>query len=253
MEFLCLLAFLAAWGFMWRWVVKNRGNWNLFIGNVLGAGSGFIVGIVVFSITLSLFAPQSKTAKRHSADTATQEAAPAAMMPEPEREAVPTPAPVTVVTPARSPDDFPAYVAGKPRNEPSPPDSALLPNYRGRLADSLSEKTRQDEFGEAFSSLRNQVSKEPDADQSLIASVMCVPFVQKVMRFPASTEISDTAPSSERFKDQTYTISNRVTSRNMLGDDVTYRFDCTMQRVAAKNLDDADWRLLDLKLQKVGS
>ena len=47
MEFLSFLAFVAAWGLMWRWVVKNRGSWNLFYGNIVGAAGGFIVGMVV--------------------------------------------------------------------------------------------------------------------------------------------------------------------------------------------------------------
>lgn len=249
MAFLCFLAFLATWGLMWRWVVKNRGNWNLFLGNVLGAGAGFIVGLVVFSITLSLFAPESKTAARKQVqETAMQEAAPVAVKPEPVQVAVPAPAPVAVEPPA--PEDFPAFVTSKPQNEPSPPESALLPNYRTRLAASLSEKAVQDKYGDAFASVRTQVSTAPGADQSLMASVMCVPFVQKVMRFPASTTISDTAPAPQRFKDQTYTISNTVTARNMLGDDVSYRFDCSMQKIADKDGANAEWRLLDLKLKK---
>jgi len=54
MEFLRFLIFAAAWGFMWRWVVLNRGNWSVVFGNLAGAFSGFIVGLVVLSITLSL-------------------------------------------------------------------------------------------------------------------------------------------------------------------------------------------------------
>lgn len=39
---------------MWRWVVLNRGSWGLLFGNMAGAVSGFIVGLVLLSITLSL-------------------------------------------------------------------------------------------------------------------------------------------------------------------------------------------------------
>ncbi|WP_178129038.1 hypothetical protein [Pseudomonas sp. ANT_J12] len=54
MEFLRFVIFAAAWGFMWRWVVLNRGSWGLLFGNMAGAVSGFIVGLVLLSITLSL-------------------------------------------------------------------------------------------------------------------------------------------------------------------------------------------------------
>lgn len=54
MEFLRFVLFAAARGFMWRWVVLNRGSWGLLFGNMAGAFSGFIVGLVTLSITLSL-------------------------------------------------------------------------------------------------------------------------------------------------------------------------------------------------------
>jgi hypothetical protein len=58
MEYLRFLIFAAAWGFMWRWVVVNRGTWGVFFGNLAGAVSGFIVGLVVLSITLSIIPMQ---------------------------------------------------------------------------------------------------------------------------------------------------------------------------------------------------
>ncbi|MBK5527737.1 hypothetical protein JFT86_12360 [Pseudomonas sp. TH06] len=252
MEFLCLLAFLAAWGFMWRWVVKNRGNWNLFVGNVLGAGAGFIVGIVVFSITLSLFAPESKTAKKQIQETVIQEVAPVAAEPEP----VPTPAPVAVAppAPAPAPENFPSFVAGKPQNEPSPPESALLPNFSKRLPASLAEKDFKDTVGNDFAVLRRLAGSNPNADKSLMAFMICEPFIKSAMRFSASTVISSARDaSSQRFKDQTYTVSSTATARNMLGDDISYRFDCSVQQVDGNDAGKAAWRLLDLKLKKSDS
>lgn len=259
MAFLCLLAFLATWGLMWRWVVKNRGNWNLFFGNVLGAGAGFIVGVVVFSITLSLFAPELKTAKKQVQETVTQAVAPAAMMPEsePEPEPVPAPTPVAVAppapapAPAPAPDNFPAFVAGKSQNEPSPPESALLPNYSNRLTNTASEKQVADALGQDFAALRATLGKDPNADKSLMAAVMCAPFIHSAMRFPAATLIAPQVTNkSQRFKDQVYTTSNTVTARNMLGDDVSYRYTCSVQPVPGSAGENTEWRLLDLKLKK---
>ncbi len=64
MEFLRFLAFVAVWGFMWRWVVKNRGSWNIFYGNIVGAAGGFIVGLVMLSITFRCFLRRSITRRR---------------------------------------------------------------------------------------------------------------------------------------------------------------------------------------------
>ncbi|EJN25121.1 hypothetical protein [Pseudomonas sp. GM80] len=262
MAFLCLLAFLATWGLMWRWVVKNRGNWNLFFGNVLGAGAGFIVGVVVFSISLALFTPELKTAKKQVQETVTQEVAPAAPKPEP----VPAPAPVAVAPPAPAPipapapapapalDNFPAFVAGKPQNEPSPPESALLPNYSSRLTSTVFEKPITDALGQDFVALRKMLGKDPEADKSMMAAVMCAPFLHSAMRFPATTVVAPQITNkNQRFKDQIYTISNNVSARNMLGDDVSYRYTCTVQPVAGSTAENTEWRLLDLKLKKAES
>ncbi|WP_085657241.1 hypothetical protein [Pseudomonas sp. B11(2017)] len=237
MEFLRLLVFLAAWGFMWRWVVKNRGGWNLFYSNLVGAAGGFIVGLVMLSITFSLF-PSPHRAER---------AAPEEVV-EQEAESV---SDVALLPEA---DDLPAYVAGEPQNEPSPPESALLPNFSNRLTAAVSEKKVQDTAGKEFAALRKRIDKDPNADKSLLASVMCAPFIMNAMRFPASAVIANpSSTQSTRYKDQTYTISNTVTARNMLGDDVSYRYDCSLQQVAGKESGYADWRLLNLKLQKVKS
>lgn len=252
MEFLCFLAFLAAWGFMWRWVVKNRGSWNLFLGNILGAGAGFIVGLVVLSIALSLFVPGSKTPKNKTEDAVTQEVAPAAATPE----SAPVPAPASVVTAppqaAPAPDNFPAFVASEPQNEPSPPESALLPDFSKRLLVSLPEKDYKDTtVGNDFAVLRRLAGSNPNADKSLMAFMICEPFIKSAMRFSASTVISSAAnASSQRFKDQTYTITSTATARNMLGDDVSYRFDCSIQQLDGNDPGKAAWRLLDLKLKK---
>ncbi|MFJ2324088.1 hypothetical protein [Pseudomonas sp. NPDC087817] len=268
MEFLCLLAFLAAWGFMWRWVVKNRGNWNLFVGNVLGAGAGFIVGIVVFSITFSLFVPERKTAQKQIQETVTQKVEPVAVMPEaePAPEPAPTPPPVTVVPPAPAPapatatatatatENLPAYVASSPQNEPSPPESALLPNFSKRLPAALAEKDFKDNVSNDFAVLRRLAGSNPNADKSLMAYMICEPFIKSAMRFSASTVISSARDaSSQRFKDQTYTVSSTATARNMLGDDVRYHFDCSVQQQDGNDAGKAAWRLLDLKLKKSDS
>jgi hypothetical protein len=250
MEFLRFLALVAAWGFMWRWVVKNRGSWNLFYGNIVGAAGGLVVGIVVLSITLSLFPGKHKPKATQPDATVAQEAAPDA----PTAQLLPEAEPVVVQPSAPVSDNLPAYIASEPQNEPSPPESALLPNYSKRLTDSLSEKKVADTVGKNFAALRQAIGNDPNADKSPIANVMCTPFIHSAMRFPASAIITaQQKTNSKRFKDQTYTITNTVTARNMLGDDVTYRFDCSVQELPGKDSGYADWRLLDLKLQKVGS
>lgn len=45
---------LTALAGMWIWVVKNRGDWHLFLANLAGAGAG-LVAIVVESILLAGF------------------------------------------------------------------------------------------------------------------------------------------------------------------------------------------------------
>ncbi|WP_339539852.1 hypothetical protein [Pseudomonas sp. RA_15y_Pfl2_54] len=248
MEFLCLLAFLATWGFMWRWVVKNRGSWNLFIGNVLGAGAGFVVGVVVFSVTMSLFAPARIIEQAKIQNAAKQSAEPALM---PEAERAPEEPPVAAPAPAPVSDNLPAYVASEPQNEPSPPESALLPNFSKRLPASLLEKDFKDTAGHDFAALRRVAGSNPNADKSLMAFMMCEPFIKSAMRFSASTVMASAKDaSSQRFKDQTYTITSTATSRNMVGDDVRYRFDCSVQQVDGNDAGKAAWRLLDLKLKK---
>src|ERR1700754_2916365 len=84
MAFLSFLAFIAAWGFMWRWVVKNRGSWNLFYGNIVGAAGGVVVGLVVLSILLSLFPSAHKAEKAPIEDVITQSDVPPSLLPEAE-------------------------------------------------------------------------------------------------------------------------------------------------------------------------
>lgn len=108
MEFLRFLAIVAVWGFMWRWVVKNRGSWNIFYGNIVGAAGGFIVAMVVLSITLSLF-PSSHDYEAAQAEN-TQVIEPTSLLPEAE-----------AVTPAAELKDAPAFAAIEPDDKPSPP------------------------------------------------------------------------------------------------------------------------------------
>ncbi|MGY2443314.1 hypothetical protein [Pseudomonas sp. SDO52101_S400] len=256
MDFLCFLAFFAAWGFMWRWVVKNRGSWNLFLGNLIGAVGGFIVGVVVLSIFLSLFPSANKPKDKPAPEIAKEATATKpGLMPEQESPSTQAPtAPVPTPEPASISDHLATYVPSEPQNEPSPPESALIPYYSKRMATSVSEKKVEDTAGKNFVTLRQMMGKDPNADRSVLASVMCTPFIQSAMRFPMAAVITPQEKiSSKRFKDQTYTISNTVTARNMLGDDVRYRFDCSIQQLPANDSGYAEWRLLDLKLQKAGS
>ncbi|MCU0118565.1 hypothetical protein N8H74_09900 [Pseudomonas sp. B2M1-30] len=250
MEFLRFLAFVAAWGFMWRWVVKNRGSWNLFIGNLIGAVGGFIVGVVVLSITLSLFPSAHKTEQQQPERAVTSEARPAVTKVEP----APVLIPPSESAPAVASDNLPVFVASAAQNQPSPPDSALLPNFSKRLTASVSEKKVEETVGANFVALRKAIGSDPNGDKAILASVMCLPFIQGAMRFPAAAVVTPQAKTnSTRFKDQTYTISNTVTARNMLGDDELYRFDCSIQRLPANDSGYAEWRLLGLKLEKAGS
>jgi hypothetical protein len=250
MELLHFLVFLLVWGLMWRWVVKNRGSWNLFVGTVAGILAGFIVALVVMSITLSLFppAPRPGVAQMQNGET---DIASSAIRSELQNVARLTP--VIASTPDAS-DMLVSYVADAPQNEPAPPESALLPNYRTRLPASLLEKDFKDIMGNDFVVSRRLAGSSPNADRSLMAFMMCEPFIKRAMRFSASTTIADVkGASSHRFKDQTYTISSTVTARNMLGDDVSYGYDCSVQQIDGNDTDKAAWRLLDLKLQKVAS
>jgi len=102
----------------------------------------------------------------------------------------------------------------------------------------------------AFTALRDKLGQNADSDKSMLAYVMCSPYVTGALRFPASARFADSsAIVTQRFKDQVYTLSNKITARNMNGDDVTYHFDCSVQEQPAS----AEWRLLALKLQKADS
>lgn len=251
MEFLRFLALVAAWGFMWRWVVKNRGSWNLVYGNIVGAAGGFVVGIVVLSITLSLFPGENKPKAKSPDAPVVQETVPA----KPTAELLPEAEPVVAVqAPAPVSDNLPAYIASEPQNEPSPPESALLPNFSKRLPASTLEKDFEDNVGHDFATLRRLAGSNPNADKSLMAFMICEPLIKSAMRFSASTVFSSARnASSQRFKDQTYTITNTASARNMVGDDVSYRFDCSVQQVDGNDVGKAAWRLLDLKLKKTDS
>lgn len=242
MEFLRFLAFVAAWGFMWRWVVKNRGSWNIFYGNIVGAAGGFIVAMVVLSITLSLFpsSPDYETVQ-------TQEAEPTSLLPEAES-----------VTPPAALNNAPVFAAIEPDDKPSPADSALLPNYASRAPKSMAVQTvldqSDDQGRKALAALSKKFRSDALADKSMLAYVMCSPFVTGTLRFPASARFADSKSLvSHRFKDQVYTFSNTVIARNMNGDDVTYRFDCSLQELPRVDATPPEWRLLGLKLQKADS
>lgn len=239
MEFLRFLAFVAVWGFMWRWVVKNRGSWNIFYGNIVGAAGGFIVGLVVLSITLSLFPSTYKDELPES--VVAQNVEPTSLLPESESSAA-----QLAVAPTFSPI--------KPDNQPSPPESALLPNYASRAPKSIAEQTvleQSDAEGrKALAALSKKLGHDADSDKSMLAYVMCSPLVTSTLRFPASARFADSQLlTTRRFKDQVYSFSNSVTARNMNGDDVTYRFDCSVQEQASSG----EWRLLALNLQKTST
>ncbi|MCP1472563.1 hypothetical protein ABIA54_003354 [Pseudomonas sp. EB276 TE3739] len=240
MEFLRFLAFVAAWGFMWRWVVKNRGSWNIFYGNIVGAAGGFIVGLVVLSITFSLFPSAYKNEQPEG--VMAQNVDSTSLLPESESTA------------AAQLAAAPTFATIEPDNQPSPPDSALLPNYAGRAPKSISEQTvlaQSDAEGrKALTALSKKLGHDADSDKSMLAYVMCSPLVTSTLRFPASARFADSQLlTTKRFKDQVYSFSNSLTARNMNGDDVTYRFDCSVQEQASSG----EWRLLALKLQKTSA
>ncbi|MBV4485233.1 hypothetical protein HU727_006490 [Pseudomonas sp. SWRI153] len=239
MEFLRLLAFFAAWGFMWRWVVKNRGSWNIFYGNIVGAAGGVIVALVMLSITFSLFPSTFEADEAQPESAMAQSVEPTSLLPESESTA------------SSQLSAAPAFAPIEPDNQPSPPDSALLPNYASRAPKAISEQTVLDQSDAqgraALAALSKKLGHDADSDKSMLAYVMCSPMVTSALRFPASARFADSkAITTQRFKDQVYTFSNSLTARNMNGDDVTYRFDCTVQEQASS----AQWRLLALKLQK---
>ncbi|MGG7673450.1 hypothetical protein [Pseudomonas sp. WC2] len=243
MDFLRLLAFVATWGFMWRWVVKNRGSWNIFYGNIVGVAGGLIVGLVVLSITFSLFPSAHTPEAAQTQSAATQTVEPTSLLPESESAST-----------AVALENAPAFAAIEPDTTPSPADSALLPNYASRAPKSMSEKTvfeQSDEQGrKALTALSKKLGHDADSDKSMLAYVMCSPFVTSTLRFPASAQFADSKSlTTQRFKDQVYTFSNTLTARNMNGDDVRYRFDCSVQEQASSS----EWTLLSLKLQKTDS
>lgn len=247
MEFLRFLAFFAAWGFMWRWVVKNRGSWNVFYSNIVGAAGGFIVAMVVLSITLSLFPSALTNEAAQTENPVAQEVEPTSLLPESEM----------VATPAAL-KDAPVFAAIEPDDKPSPADSALLPNYASRAPKSMALQTVLDQSDnqgrEALAALSKKFRSDAQADKSMLAYVMCSPFVTGTLRYPASARFADSKTLvSHRFKDQVYTFSNTVIARNMTGDDVTYRFDCSVQEQPRVDATPAEWRLLGLKLQKADS
>lgn len=248
MEFLRFLAFVAAWCLMWRWVVKNRGSWHLFYGHLVGAAGGFIVAMVVLAISFSLLpsAHHYEAAQTENV-VARQQAEPTSLLPE--AEAVASPAALK---------DAPVFAAIEPDNKPSPADSALLPNYASRAPKTMSVQTvidqSDDEGRKALTTLSKKLRADAQADKSMLAYVMCSPFVTSTLRFPASARFADSKSlTPQRFKDQVYTFSNTVTARNMNGDDVTYRFNCSVQEQPRVDATPAEWRLLALKLEKAGS
>jgi len=250
MEFLHFLVFLLVWGLMWRWVVKKRGSWNLFFATFAGVLAGFIVAMVVLSITLALFPLPDQPPVAQTESSEVQDAASALL---PELEMANQPRPSIPATPSGY-DNLPDYVASAPQNEPSPPESALLPNYSKRLPASLLEKDIKDNVRNDFAVDRRLAGTHANADRSLMAFMVCDPLIKRAMRFSASAAIADPKNArSQRFNNQTYTISSTVTARNMLGDDVKYAFDCSVQQVDAKDTDKAAWHLLDLKLKKIES
>ncbi|MDI2145978.1 MULTISPECIES: hypothetical protein [unclassified Pseudomonas] len=227
MDFLRFLAFVAAWGFMWRWVVKNRGSWNLIIGNLIGAAGGFIVGLVVFSISLSLF-PSAHEPKSQSAPEVVDQ--------EPAIAQVPTPA----IAP--TPDTT---------QKTSPAESALLPNYRARAVKSISENLILTELEETSLPLieakRQAAGNGADADRSYMAVLMCTPPMQSALRFPSTQHVKGPAFKATRLKDQNYKVTGVFEADNMLGKAVTYDYSCSVQAVPGKD-GDTQWNLQDLSL-----
>lgn len=247
MELLRFLVVVATWGFMWRWVVNNRGSWNVFYGNLVGAAGGFIVAMVVLSITLSLFPPADDYGAAQNENTVMQEAEPTSLLPESE-----------LAAPPAALKDAPAFAAIEADDKPSPADSALLPNYASRAPKSMSVQTVLDhsdnEGRKALTALSKKFRSDAQADKSMLAYVMCSPLVTSTLRFPASARFADSKSLvAQRFKDQVYTFSNTITARNMNGDDVKYRFDCSVQEQPRVDATPAEWRLLGLKLQKADS
>ena len=43
------------WAGVWAWVLHCRGGWNLILGNLAGAASGFVVAMIVSVVCSALF------------------------------------------------------------------------------------------------------------------------------------------------------------------------------------------------------
>ncbi|WPX18978.1 hypothetical protein RHM58_02375 [Pseudomonas sp. 10S4] len=236
MEFLRFLVFAIVWGFMWRWVVKNRGSWPVAFGHIAGAVSGFMVGAVVLSITLSIF--PSKPKPEQAVSAATEVSTPAKQ-----------------VAAAATADNLPAFVYAptEAKSEDSPPESALLPFNKSSLPKTLSEKMIRDLLPENGRSLldamQQKIGDKADADKSLLALTLCQVFISGKLRYPQSGHLSDSPGAiSQRFKDQTYTVHGRLTADNNVGKTVPYKFECSLQYLANEDGDYARWHLLDLKV-----
>ncbi len=117
---------------------------------------------------------------------------------------------------------------------PSPPDSALLPNYASRAPTSSQEKTVLDQSDEqgrkALTALSKKLAGMTLTRQSMLAYVMCSPLVTSTFCASASGAFADNkAITTQRFKNQVYTFSNSVTARNMNGDDAPAFRLCSVQ------------------------
>ncbi|RON42934.1 hypothetical protein [Pseudomonas frederiksbergensis] len=232
MEFLRFLVFAIVWGFMWHWVVKNRGSWGLLFGNIAGAVSGFMVGAVMLSITLSIFPSK----------------------PKPEQA---VPAAAEVSTPAKqvAADNLPEFVfiPTEAKSEDSPPESALLPYNKSMLPNTLSEKMIRDLLPEngrsMLDAMQQKIGDKPDADKTVLALTLCQVFISGKLRFPQSGHLANSpGATSQRYKDQTYTIHGQLTADNNVGQSVPYKFECSLQYLATEDGDYARWHLLDLKV-----
>lgn len=257
MDFLRLLVFFAAWGLMWRWVVKSRGSWNLFFGNLVGVAGGFIVAMVLLAITFSLFPDKTparpieadaQTSQQSSPVTDTQVSAPE----EPAAVAVkPILPPAPVATPA--PVTAAEVVAAAPTDaarKTEPPESALLPDYRARSQKTLSENLIVKDFNDTdravIDAKRQAAGTGADADRSNMAVVMCIPPLQEALRFPSTERVIGPPFKATRQHDQIYNVTAVISADNMLAATVAYRYSCSVQAVPGAG--DTEWKLVDLNL-----
>jgi hypothetical protein len=254
MDFLHLVVFVATWGFMWRWVVKNRGNWNLFFGNIVGVAGGVIVAMVVLSISLSLF-PDKKSAETVETTAQTSQQ----LMPSAETQVIAPAEPAVAVAEAVSPP-APAQAAvataasaapNATTQKSEPPESALLPDYRGRSRKTLSENLIVNDFNETdravINAKRQAAGDGADADRSYMAVVMCIPALQHALRFPSTERVIGPAFKASRQNDQIYKVTAVISADNMLAATVVYNYSCSMQAVAGAG-GDTQWNLVDLSL-----